>query len=401
MTTKRKFINRKTNSFLLLLVIAFTGIVTMRTAKAQTYDPLAVQRINDLIANNGLKATPNAPETWEFAEWNDETPKMIIKLMLQIKFMKGDASFSGLTTLQVLCCDFGYLTKLDLTNCPQLQELYCMDNYLTEIILTNSNQLQRIKISKNKLTKFDVTNYNKLYELECYMNFFTELDVRNCAQLKILGCSNNRLTELDVTSCTQLESIGCYGNKLIELDLKGLDKLWLSQYCADDQTVSLTLYKNEIGGYSFPINLNSPVFDNSKISYENGILKSKDSTVVSSSFIVQTNKDGFTLSGTMVFNYSDETGISTIDSGRFNIYPNPTTGELRVESGELRVESVEVYDMEGKKQKAESSISTSLNAKKQETEREIVIDISHLPAGVYLVKTVTEQGEIVKKIVKQ
>ena len=42
-----------------ILVIVFIGVVTMNKAKAQTSDPLTVQSINDLIANNGLQATPN------------------------------------------------------------------------------------------------------------------------------------------------------------------------------------------------------------------------------------------------------------------------------------------------------------------------------------------------------
>jgi len=45
-----------------------------------------------------------------------------------------------------------------------------------------------------------------------------------------------------------------------------------------------------------------------------------------------------------------------------------------------------------RKQKAES--------RKQKTES-TVIDISHLQAGVYFVKVITEQGEIVKKFIKQ
>jgi hypothetical protein len=69
------------------------------------------------------------------------------------------------------------------------------------------------------------------------------------------------------------------------------------------------------------------------------------------------------------------------------LYPNPTTGELRVESGELRVESVEVFDIYGRKQKAESR-------------RQNVIDIAHLSAGVYFVKITTEAGEVVRKVVK-
>ena len=356
-----------------ILIIAFIGVVTVNTAKAQTYDPLAVQRINDLIANNGLQATPDAPETWDFAEWNDENPKKIINLYLGPKHMKGDASFAGLTTLETLNCSFNYLTKLDLTNCPQLQILSCMDNYLTEINF-NSKQLQRIFCSKNKLSKFDISDCDKLYYLDCYSNNFTELDVRNC---------------------TQLKELNCYDNHLIAIDLSKLDSLLhVTDFKGHGQnSLPLTLYKNESGIYSLPLNLNSPVFGNTAISYEKGVLISKDSTVFSSSFTVQTGKTGFELSGTMNFYYSNDVGINTIDSGELNVYPNPATGELIVTSYGLQVTIIEIFDVNGKKQKAES--------RKEKAEGEVVIDISHLKMGIYSVKIFTDQGEIVKKIIKQ
>jgi Leucine-rich repeat (LRR) protein len=338
-----------------------------------------------------LQATPNAPETWKFATWNDETPKKITKLMLLAKFMKGEASFSELITLDTLYCDFGYLTKLDVTNCTQLKSLSCMDNYLTEINLTHYKQLQDICFSKNKLSKFDISNCTQLEDLDCYRNNLTELDVRNCKQLKTLSCYFNNLTELDVTNCTQLVSLKCHENKLIALDLSKSGSLQYLQV-GDQKPLPFTLYENESGTYSLPLNLNFPVFGNTAINYENGVLKSNDNTVDISSFSVQTNKLGYTLDGTMFFNYSD-VGIDTMDENQLKIYPNPTTGELIVTSNELRVTSIKIFDINGCEQKAES--------RKQKAEGEIVIDISHLSTGIYFVKIITEQGEIIKKIVKQ
>ena len=81
-------------------------------------------------------------------------------------------------------------------------------------------------------------------------------------------------------------------------------------------------------------------------------------------------------------------GIETIKV-TVNIYPNPTAGELRIESGELRVENVVIYDVFGKIQRIE-------NWKMKNT-----IDISHLPTGVYFVKISTEAGEVTRKVVKE
>jgi hypothetical protein len=85
--------------------------------------------------------------------------------------------------------------------------------------------------------------------------------------------------------------------------------------------------------------------------------------------------------------------LSVIDGDRNNsitLYPNPTTGELRilVNNEQLIMNNVEVFDVYGRKQKAESR-------------KQNVVDISHLPTGVYFVKIFTEIDEIVKKVVKQ
>jgi hypothetical protein len=77
------------------------------------------------------------------------------------------------------------------------------------------------------------------------------------------------------------------------------------------------------------------------------------------------------------------------------VFPNPTTGELTIDNGELTINNVEVFDVYGRKQKAESrkentSHSSSLTS----------INISHLHAGIYFVRILTEQGVVTKKVVK-
>jgi hypothetical protein len=80
----------------------------------------------------------------------------------------------------------------------------------------------------------------------------------------------------------------------------------------------------------------------------------------------------------------------TIDNGQLTIYPNPTRGELVV-SSEYRVVSIEVFDVYGRAITTQYSI---LNT-------QYSIDISHLPVGVYFLKIQTENGVVMKKVVKE
>ena len=93
---------------------------------------------------------------------------------------------------------------------------------------------------------------------------------------------------------------------------------------------------------------------------------------------------------------------STTLSNQIEVWPNPTTGELRIENGELRtaapvgassaklINNVEIYDVYGRKQL--SIINCQLSIDK--------IDISHLQPGIYFVRVVFEGGSSVKKLVK-
>ena len=70
------------------------------------------------------------------------------------------------------------------------------------------------------------------------------------------------------------------------------------------------------------------------------------------------------------------------------LYPNPVNDRLYIET-EVEVEDVVVYDVYGRRQEL-SAVSYQLSA----------IDVSNLKSGVYFVKVVTSEGEVVKRIIK-
>ena len=75
------------------------------------------------------------------------------------------------------------------------------------------------------------------------------------------------------------------------------------------------------------------------------------------------------------------------------LYPNPTTGQLRITNYELRIESVEIYDAYGRKV-LEDYNSYDLTVLRS-------YDLTVFPAGVYFVRIQTDAGEVVKKVVKE
>jgi hypothetical protein len=73
------------------------------------------------------------------------------------------------------------------------------------------------------------------------------------------------------------------------------------------------------------------------------------------------------------------------------LYPNPTTGELRVTSYELQVAGIEVFDVYGRKVLSNHHITSSTHP---------LTNISHLSSGIYFVRIKTENGEVTQKVIK-
>jgi len=95
--------------------------------------------------------------------------------------------------------------------------------------------------------------------------------------------------------------------------------------------------------------------------------------------------------GTIQVFFALDVGIEENALSNIHIYPNPTTGELRIESSKFKVQSVEFFDIYGKNLTPQTSHPTPQTS----------INISVFPAGIYFVKITTEQGTVIKKVVKQ
>ena len=79
-----------------------------------------------------------------------------------------------------------------------------------------------------------------------------------------------------------------------------------------------------------------------------------------------------------------------ISNGFVKIYPNPTCGLLQVASYELQVTEIQIYDIVGR----------CLQSIKPLLSQEQTIDISHWGNGMYFLKVITTNREIIHKVVK-
>ena len=89
----------------------------------------------------------------------------------------------------------------------------------------------------------------------------------------------------------------------------------------------------------------------------------------------------------LVANFVSTEGIEELTSS-FRIYPNPANDKLYIETG-VEIEEVVVYDIYGRQQSTDNGQQPSC------------IDVSGLNSGVYFVKVVTDNGEVVKCFVKK
>ena len=93
----------------------------------------------------------------------------------------------------------------------------------------------------------------------------------------------------------------------------------------------------------------------------------------------------------VIFSFNSTQGIAELPTASFSVYPNPTTGELRIDNGELRIEMsdmrYEIFDIHGRKMPQVSNLKSQISNQ---------INISHLAAGIYFLQV----NGVVAKVVK-
>ena len=283
-----------------------------------------------------------------------------------------DCSGNLLTSLDVSCntkltslfCYDNRITSFDISNNMELTGVFCYKNSLTSLAVGNNTQLKNLNCSHNRLTSLDIKQNTLLNNLNCSENSILSLDVGNNTELTFLSCYKNRLTMLDINYNTQLKYLSCYGNNFTTAAFDNL-------FC------SLPDRNGKAAGRI------DPAFDTA--SPDNGVLLAANgSNAVAQNWEIMYSEDESDITGfTGTHQCGGGTGIDEAgDLPAFVIYPNPVKDILNIVA-DKPVHSIRIYNVYG----TEVAHSTDTNS----------IDVSHLPAGVYMVRADGRVTMIIKK----
>jgi len=321
-------------------------------------------------------------------------------------------------SLNYLACDKNKLSTLDLSHNTALAFLYIAeDKNLGSLNLTYNTALTGLQCFDNPLHTLDLGN--SLIEVECNNNLLSSLNMSNNTALELLKCQNNKLTNLSVNNNIQLKNFKCQNNKLPLSNLYEISKtikpifeseIEFGEQRLNSQTIEVGeeidfSAEKEFGGFA-------TVFTVEK----NGLPAPENDYTISGGFITFHTEGKYQVSmansaitgGGWNFVPANviaeinvgNVGIGTItkDELRIKVYPNPTTGELRIANYELRIDNIEIFDIYGRKVGAKFP-SNVLEGWQPQADG-VVLNISHLNSGIYFMKITTEQGVITKKIIK-
>ncbi len=289
------------------------------------------------------------------------------------------------TQLSALYCSDNSLATLDVSNNGQLEYLNCYNNKLTQLDLKNNTKLTFLNCGKNTLSSLDLSKNTQLSILYCNDNKLTSLGIDHNTLLKSFGCNNNLLSSLDVSKNTQLDILYCYTNRLTKLDVSKNTKL-KRLYChtnnfttaaLDDIYCSLPDRKGQTEGQIQPLT-NASSADKSKVLATNG------SNATAKGWKIQYFDNDSEITGfTGTHQCGGGTGIDEAkDLPSLAVYPNPVKDVLNIAT-DKPVHSIRIYNVYG----TEVAQATDTNS----------IDVSHLPAGVYMVRADGKVARIIKE----
>ena len=289
------------------------------------------------------------------------------------------------TQLSALYCSDNSLATLDVSNNGQLEYLNCYNNKLTQLDLKNNTKLTFLNCGKNTLSSLDLSKNTQLSILYCNDNKLTSLGIDHNILLKSFGCNNNLLSSLDVSKNTQLDILYCYTNRLTKLDVSKNTKL-KRLYChtnnfttaaLDDIYCLLPDRKGQTEGQIQPLT-NASSADKSKVLATNG------SNATAKGWKIQYFDNDSEITGfTGTHQCGGGTGIDEAkDLPSLAVYPNPVKDVLNIAT-DKPVHSIRIYNVYG----TEVAHATDTNS----------IDVSHLPAGVYMVRADGKVARIIKE----
>ena len=243
----------------------------------------------------------------------------------------------------------------------------------TPVKIVSGNQEKTITVGKDWIGykgysagAGTMTIYGNVLRFDCNSNDdnITALDISHNTELTVLYCYKNALTTLDVSKNNKLKVLYCYGNKFTTAVI-------------DDIFCSLPDMKGQKSGEIQPaLDDSSP--DNNIVLAANG-KNATDKKWKIAYYESADNITGFT--GT--HQCGGSTGIDETKSlPALAVYPNPVKDVLNIAT-DKPVHSIRIYNVYG----TEVAQATDTDS----------IDLSHLPAGVYMVRADGKVTRIIKK----
>ncbi|CAM1348418.1 T9SS type A sorting domain-containing protein [Tenacibaculum halocynthiae] len=315
-----------------------------------------------------------------------------------IRSLKGIEAFINLTGLT---CWGNQLRSIDISKNIKLTNLQCFRNLITNLDVSKNKLLTKLVCSDNYLSSLNVANNTALTELFCYNNQLRSIDVSNNKELINLYCYKNRLKTLNVSSNKKLKALSCYENQLTALEVKGATSL-VSLYCMENQLTSLDVSNNKLiqnlnCGDNKLVNLNVKNGNNGRIRtmFANNnsnltCIEVDNKQATYPTCYTGTNYRGWCKDTTA--SYSETcTATANIDdvfTQRILIAPNPVNSKLSIKLSETdKIKSISVFNILG-----EELIKS----------KEVIIDFTNLPSGIYLLKIENTNSKVaLKKVLKE
>ena len=277
------------------------------------------------------------------------------------------------------------ITGLDVSHNTQLAFLDCGSNSLTALDVSNNKELVNLGCGSNSLSSLDVKNNTKLEWFDCKDNSLTSLDVSHNTQLKWLGCNDNSISMLDIKNNTMLRILYCYNNSLTSLDVAN-NKQLQGLYCQDNNFTTEALddiFCSLPDRKGIDNGIAQLLFDASS-SDKSKVLAANGSNATSRNWKVQYFGDDAEITGfTGTHQCGGGTGIDEMKGlPSLAVYPNPVKDVLNIAT-DKPVHSIRIYNVYG------TEVAQAANTKS--------INVSHLPAGVYMVSADSKVIRIIKE----
>ena len=261
--------------------------------------------------------------------------------------------------------------------------LYCGPNNLTTADLSGMVNIRHVYLGDNALTSINVNGMTNLRYLSCGNNQLSAVNLDGLLYLRHLNLSNNQFSSLQISNLPSLENFHfMFNNVSATLAFSAVPLLEVI-YANNSHLTSINL--SNLNALKI-LNCNSNQL--SSLSFQDGVLQNMQFLSVTDNPMQFVCKDSYDLlpNTDPVPQLTNACILATIETakeqGKLTITPNPAKEYINLNH---EVNQIKIFNWEGK---------IVLNKKDN---KEIRIDISDLPTGMYILTT--ELGNV--KFLKQ